>query len=270
MAVNPQAISTGEGTGLAKVIKPFKSDYYDKKYAEAKGRKDEAKKGMAAAMSKTPWKVDMPEFQEKVQSLKNFYNENAYNLLSGDFQTQVDLDAMQNELINFAAQSKADEKYWNLNNKLINEKPLDYTEDSAKVHQDYARTPLAQRQEYRFMPNFDELKFNQLLATDMSKIQVNQGMPYQSGDIWVQRGKADPKEVEANAVAMLESARKQYGDKQVDDYIQSIGGMDKYLTGAKAMVEDEVNWKLESKGYTNPYTKDGLENPFNFDTGIST
>lgn len=270
MAINPKAISTGEGTGLAKVIKPMQSDYYDKKYAEAKGRKDEAKKSMAAAMSKTPWKVDMPEFQNKVAELRNFYNENAYDLMKGDFDAQVQLDAMQQGLIRFAEQSKADEKYWNLNDKLLKDKPNYYSDNSYKSHTDYAKMPLADRKEYSFREKFDADKFQKDLAADMAKIQPEQGMPFKTGDMYVQKATVDPEEVEANALEFLQAAVFKYGEEEVNQYIDSIGGVDKFLSNQKDYVKDKINWKLESKGYVNPYAKDGLTNPFNFSTDVST
>lgn len=266
MAVNPRAVSTGEGKGLAKVIKPLESDYYDKKYAEAKERKGEAKKSMAAAMSKTPWKVDMPEFQNKVAELQNFYRDNAYDLMKGDFETQVKLDAMQQDLIRFAEQSKADEKYWNLNDKLLKENLNVYSDASKKSHMDYANMPLEERREYSFREKFDSQKFQKDIREDIAKIQSEKLMPYKSGDMYIQDAVIDDNEVDANVLDLVQAAISRYGEDQVKPYIDSVGGMDKFLKAQRAYAKNDREWKLQSKRYDYDPSAGESGAVFNFNT----
>lgn len=217
MAVNPRAVSTGEGKGLAKVIKPLESDYYDKKYAEAKERKGEAKKSMAAAMSKTPWSRDMSLFKDKVSELKNFYNTNAKSLMEGDFDAQVQLEAMQNEIVNFAEQSKASEKYHILNEKAILNDPTGFYGEDVKTHRSFANTP-GDFGTYGLRGRFDKNALLEKVAKRVGELEVDYEDPYIDNDIKaiINKGSVPQTEVGAVVKQEIDGIRQAYPDQTKD------------------------------------------------------
>lgn len=241
---NPTGIATAQGRGEAQVLNPTQRDYYKTKTAEAAERKQDAQKSVAAAVSKTPWSRDMPLFKDKVTQLKQFYNDRAYDLMKGDFDAQVELEAMQNDIINFADQSKAAEKYYLLNEQANLKDPTKFYEKDLEKHKAYAGTP-GDFGTYSLRGRFDPVEFDKTLRDQMAKVQVNQGMPYEKNGLYIQRGQADPEEVRANAITVLESYRDLYGPEQVDTYLETIGGEEGFLKASEGLVKDTLSYKVK-------------------------
>lgn len=205
MPENPLGISTGQGKGLAQVFGDTYSDHFKQKADEGAKKKAEIEAALAKS-SAGVWDRDLGMFKPMREELRKYVQDNARDIIKGDFDATVGWQAKQNEMMDFVNSSKAAKAFYDSNMALLNKHPNDYSDLSRKDLMEYANTAGRFDSNVFLEGNFDAKKSLDDMNADLAKVQYVSGgvkeKTLPSGDVVLVDESAQRKEV---AQQILES-----------------------------------------------------------------
>ncbi len=249
---NPTGISTSQGRGQAQVFGDTYNSFFKDKLETAKAKDKEVTDAMAKLSEPGQlWSRDVGAFKPKLDNLRQFYRDNARDIIKGDFDTTLKLKQLQNDASQYITSSKSTEKYANDLLKAIQLNPKKYSDASKQQILDFAN----QRQagdfdvsKLRLDPKYnvgDSIKSLQdsvgKLGYDLSKLTTE---TLKDGTtILVDEKGQNVGAIEDLIAVQKESDKGMYGDDQVnaewtDDFMKST------VNSLRSFIDDKRTSKI--------------------------